>query len=81
VTDRRRLEQELEQVRRDGYSMCFGELEETLYGASAAVLNERRRPVAIVSVWGPQHRVPAGRLPEVGGKALAAAQQIEALLA
>lgn len=81
VTDRRRLEQELDQVRRDGYSICLGELEETLYGASAAVLNERERPVAIVSVWGPQHRVPSKRLPEIGRKAKAAADEIEALLA
>ncbi len=80
LTDRRQLEEELEAVRRDGYSVCVGELEETLYGASAAVLNERERPVAIVSVWGPQHRVPAERLPEIGLKAQAAAAEIEALL-
>src|SRR5205085_6567878 len=81
VTDRRRLENELEDVRREGYSVCLGELEETLFGASAAVLNERERPVAIVSVWGPQHRVPAERLPGIGRKAKAAAGEIEALLA
>ena len=75
------LEEEFEAVRRDGYSICVGELEETLYGASAAVLNERERPVAIVSVWGPQHRVPAERLPEIGRRAKAAAGEIEALLA
>ncbi|MFL5952880.1 MAG: IclR family transcriptional regulator [Gaiellaceae bacterium] len=80
VTERRRLEQELEEVRRDGYSVCIGELEEKLYGASAAILNERERPVAIVSVWGPQHRVPAERLPEIGRQARAAADQIESLL-
>jgi len=80
LTDRRQLGEELEAVRRDGYSVCVGELEETLYGASAAVLNERERPVAIVSVWGPQHRVPAERLPEIGLKAQAAAAEIEALL-
>ena len=80
LTDRRQLEEELEAVRRDGYSVCVGELEETLYGASAAVLNERERPVAIVSVWGPQHRLPAERLPEIGLKAQAAAAEIGALL-
>jgi DNA-binding IclR family transcriptional regulator len=81
VTERRRLERELDDVRRDGYSVCVGELEEKLYGASAAVLNERERPVAIVSVWGPQHRVPAERLPEIGQKAQAAAGAIKRLLA
>ena len=81
VTDRRRLEQQLEEVRQNGFSTCVGELEDTLYGASAPVLNERERPVAIVSVWGPQHRLPAERLPDIGRKAKAAAGEIKALLA
>jgi DNA-binding IclR family transcriptional regulator len=80
LTQRRELEEELEAVRQNGYSICVGELEETLFGASAAVLNERERPVAIVSVWGPQHRVPAERLPEIGRKARAAAGEIKTLL-
>ncbi len=80
LTQRRQLEEELEAVRRNGYSICVGELEETLFGASAAVLNERERPVAIVSVWGPQHRVPAERLPEIGRQARAAAGEIKTLL-
>jgi len=80
LTQRRQLEEELEAVRQNGYSICVGELEETLYGASAAVLNERERPVAIVSVWGPQHRVTAERLPEIGRKARAAAGEIKTLL-
>lgn len=80
LTQRRQLEEELEAVRRNGYSICVGELEETLYGASAAVLNERERPVAIVSVWGPQHRLPAERLPEIGRKARDAAGEIKTLL-
>jgi DNA-binding IclR family transcriptional regulator len=81
ITTRRELEDELDAVRREGYSICVGELEETLYGASAAVLNERQRPVAIVSVWGPQHRVFRDRLPEIGAQAVRAASEIERLLA
>lgn len=81
LTTRKELEGEFGAVRRDGYSMCIGELEETLYGASAAVLNERERPVAIVSVWGPQHRIPDGRLPEIGQQAVRAAADIKELLA
>ena len=68
-------------VRRDGYSICVGELEQTLYGASSAVLNERQRPVAIISVWGPQHRVSRERLPEIGRETVRAAAQIRKLLA
>jgi DNA-binding IclR family transcriptional regulator len=81
ITSRRDLEEELEAVRRDGYSICAGELEQTLYGASSAVLNERQRPVAIVSVWGPEHRVFRERLPEVGAEAVRAAGEIKRLLA
>jgi DNA-binding IclR family transcriptional regulator len=80
ITTRRELEGELGAVRRDGYSICVGELEETLFGASAAVLNERERPVAIVSVWGPQHRVDRERLAEIGPLALRAAREVERLL-
>lgn len=77
ITKRSELEEELEAVRRDGYSICVGELEETLYGASAAVLNKRQRPVAIVSVWGPQHRVPRERLDEIGRRTVLAANEIK----
>jgi DNA-binding IclR family transcriptional regulator len=80
ITDRRTLDQELERVRQDGYALCVGELEESLFGASAPVLSEQDRPVAIVSVWGTEHRLPRKRLPEIGRRALAAADEIKALL-
>ncbi len=80
VTDRRRLEDELDQVRQDGWAICVGELEESLFGASAPVLSEQGRPVAIVSVWGTEHRLPRERLPETGARALAAAEEIKDLL-
>ena len=80
VTDRRRLAQELEAVRRDGYAVCVGELEESLFGASAPVLSEQGRPVAIVSVWGTEHRLPRERLPEVGRRTVEAAQELKELL-
>jgi DNA-binding IclR family transcriptional regulator len=80
ITERSRLEDELDGVRRDGYSICVGELEETLYGVSSPILNERSRPIAIVSVWGPQHRVPAERLPQLGRQAHQAADEIKSLL-
>jgi DNA-binding IclR family transcriptional regulator len=80
ITTRAQLERELEAVRRDGYSICVGELEQTLYGVSAAVLNERERPVAIVSVWGLEHRVSCERLPEIGAQAVRAAGEIKLLL-
>ena len=80
MTDRRRLGQELEAVRRDGYAVCVGELEESLFGASAPVLSEQGRPVAIVSVWGTEHRLPRERLTEVGRRAVDAADELKELL-
>lgn len=80
ITRRSMLEQQLRDVRERGYSVCIGELEETLFGASAAVLDSRKRPVAIVSVWGPEHRVPRTRLAEVGTEAVRATEAIAHLL-
>jgi DNA-binding IclR family transcriptional regulator len=80
VTERRRLEQELAGDRRRGYSVCAGELEETLYGVSATVLDHRERPLAIVNVWGTSNRLPAERFPEIGAKAARAADEIALLL-
>ena len=80
ITDRRRLEVELAEVRRKGFAVSVGELEESLFGASAPVLSEQGRPVAIVSVWGTERRLPAARLEEVGARSVAAAAEIKALL-
>jgi DNA-binding IclR family transcriptional regulator len=81
ITSRAKLERELHDVRERGYSVCVGELEETLWGVSSAILNGQERPVAIVSVWGPEHRVRRERLPEIGKDAVRAARQITELLA
>ena len=81
ITERRRLEQELAADRRRGYSACIGELEETLYGVSSAVLDRRDRPLAIVNVWGPSHRFTAERLPDVGTRTARAAEEIRVLIA
>ena len=81
VTERRRLEQELAADRRRGYSSCLGELEETLWGVSAAVLDMRERPIAIVNAWGPSNRLTGERLPIVGAKTARAAEEIRTLIA
>jgi DNA-binding IclR family transcriptional regulator len=80
ITDRSALEDELERVREDGFAVCVGELEESLFGASAPVLSEQLRPVAIVSVWGTEHRLPREALPETGRRALEAAAEVKRLL-
>jgi len=80
ITDRRQLEQELDRARQDGFAICVGELEESLFGASAPVLSEQGRPVAIVSVWGTEHRLPRESLPGIGRRVLEAADELKALL-
>jgi DNA-binding IclR family transcriptional regulator len=80
ITDRRTLEQQFDTIRRDRYCVCVGELEDALFGASAAVLGARGRPVAVVSVWGSEHRVPRSRLAEIARRTRQAADEIEALL-
>ena len=71
ITEPKRLVEELARIREDGWAVCVGELEESLFGASAALLSEQSRPIAIVSVWGTEHRLPRERLPEIGRQARA----------
>ncbi|MEJ7743808.1 MAG: IclR family transcriptional regulator C-terminal domain-containing protein [Nocardioidaceae bacterium] len=57
VTDQERLLEELTETRARGYAQCAGELEPTLYGVSAPVLNAPDgRPMAVFSIWGPVNR-------------------------
>lgn len=80
ITDRDRLEREFAEVRRVGYALCAREYEEFSSGASAAVLNTRQYPIAVINVWGPAPRNPAKRLHEIGREAVQTAQEIRALL-
>lgn len=70
------LRYELDETRTRGYAVSPGELEESLYGVSAPVLDQRGRPFAVVSIWGPRSRVPAARFPELGELAREAAAEI-----
>ncbi|MGH3445536.1 MAG: IclR family transcriptional regulator [Nocardioidaceae bacterium] len=76
VTDPQELREELIETRRRGYGVCAGELEDTLYGVSAPVLDRRERPFAVVSAWGPSNRVPASRFDELGELARTAAGEL-----
>jgi DNA-binding IclR family transcriptional regulator len=76
IADRARLRAELIETRERGYSVCVGEMERNLYGVSAPVLGNRDRPFAIVSIWGPQDRVPESRFPALGVLARRAADEV-----
>jgi len=80
ITDPDQLRAELARTKERGYAVCAGELEETLFGVSAPVLDRRGRAFAVVSVWGPRSRVPASRFPELGELTIAAAAELAATM-
>ena len=58
ITTPEALDAELAATRARGYGTCAGELESSLYGVSAPVLDRAGRPLAVLSIWGPKDRVP-----------------------
>jgi len=81
ITDHEELRRELETARQAGYALCNCEYEEFSSGVSAAVLNSRCYPMAVINVWGPAPRNPARRLHEIGREAAATAESVGALIA
>lgn len=79
ITDREALSGELVLSRQRGYSTCRGELESHLHGVSAPILDHEGRPIAVVSIWGPELRVTQARLPELGALVSDAAREIARL--
>jgi DNA-binding IclR family transcriptional regulator len=80
ITARERLSRELQSTRAQGYGTCVGELEPNLYGVSAPVFDERGRPIAVLSIWGPSDRVPQSRFATLGQVAREAATEVAAVL-
>jgi DNA-binding IclR family transcriptional regulator len=80
ITDRGELDRELGSIRHVGYAVCDREYEEFTSGASAAVLNARQAPLAVINVWGLASRNPLSRLHEIGIEAAKTAKLVRALL-
>jgi DNA-binding IclR family transcriptional regulator len=80
LTDASALEAELATVRRRGYAVSRGELEPGLWGVSAASLDDRERPVAVLSVWGSEGRIRARGFRALGEAASLAAGALAARL-
>jgi DNA-binding IclR family transcriptional regulator len=78
ITDPDALAAELAATRARGYGVCAGELESSLYGVSAPVLDRNRRPLAVLSIWGPRDRVTQEKFGELGEVAVSAAAEIGA---
>jgi DNA-binding IclR family transcriptional regulator len=78
ITDPEALAAELAATRARGYGVCAGELESSLYGVSAPVLDRHHRPLAVLSIWGPRDRVPEQKFAELGAVAVRAAAAVAA---
>ena len=80
ITNRRQLDAQLDEVRLVGYARCSGEDAAFTNGVSAAALDSRHRPIAVVNIWGPERRVPVDRFPELGAEVVESAARVAALL-
>jgi DNA-binding IclR family transcriptional regulator len=78
ITDPDALAAELAATRARGYGTCAGELESSLYGVSAPVLDRTGRPLAVLSIWGPKDRVREEMFAGLGAIAVRAARQVGA---
>lgn len=76
VTASEALAAELELTRRRGYAICRGEYEASAWGVSAPILDRHRRPVAVLSVWGPASRVNDTRFEVLGALVRGAAAEL-----
>jgi DNA-binding IclR family transcriptional regulator len=76
VTDADALERQLRTVRRRGYAVSRGELEVGLWGVSAATLDDRGRPAAVVSLWGAEGRIRSHGVSRLGEAAAATAGEL-----
>jgi DNA-binding IclR family transcriptional regulator len=76
ITSRTKLRAELALTHERGYGVCRGEYESSAWGVSAPVLDSSRRPLAILSIWGPANRVTDARFEALGVLARDAASSI-----
>ncbi len=80
ITDPTSLREELFRTREQGYGICQGELEASLSGVSAAVLDRAGKPLAVLSIWGPTGRVTADRFSALGAMVAEAAESVRTVL-
>jgi DNA-binding IclR family transcriptional regulator len=76
ITDAAALRAEIGKVRRQGWAMAVGELEDELNAVAAPVFDARGLCRAALSVSGPSYRVPPKRLREMAALCVKAAEDI-----
>ncbi len=75
ITSHRALEEELAEVRANGWARSVGEYEEGLNGVAAPIFDDDRC-VAALSVSGPAYRVGEEQLPDLAARCIEAADAI-----
>ncbi|HYN48802.1 MAG TPA: IclR family transcriptional regulator [Candidatus Nanopelagicales bacterium] len=76
ITGFEALMEELARVRRRGFATAFSEWIEGTNGVAVPVVDARGRVIASIGVWGPAHRVSAGRVAEIVASAREAAAAV-----
>jgi DNA-binding IclR family transcriptional regulator len=76
ITDRARLWEELETVRRRGYAVAVDELEIGLTAVAAPVTGPNGIVIASLSASGPSYRMPPSRHDDVARRVVAAAEEV-----
>jgi DNA-binding IclR family transcriptional regulator len=80
ITAPEALRRELARVRRRGFALNVGELEEGLHAVAVPITGADGGCRAALSVSGPAYRLPAPALPRLAARCQDAAAEIEALL-
>lgn len=76
ITDPAILKQQLFDVRRDGFAMSIGELDESENGISATIHDDRGTAIAFISVSGPAFRFTREEAQKTAPEIVKAAEQI-----
>jgi IclR family transcriptional regulator, acetate operon repressor len=78
ITDLAALESELEVIRAQGYALCRGEWDASVWGVSAPLLVDRTL-IGVISCWGPADRGRPERFGALGSLMRDAAQELMAV--
>ena len=81
ITDRRRFERVLEQVRHDGFAISIGESVASAAACAAPIFDWNRTAIGAISVVGPSERISAKMLKSYGPLLLEATGAVSAELA
>ena len=76
ITDPKRLEAELAEVRKNGFAVAIDELEEELIAIAAPIKNSHKEVVAAIAISGPAFRMNKKEIPKISNAFIEAAQKI-----